>query len=271
MDDPAGDGIRAGWGWGQTRRVLSDITRVGLDLLLPPRCLTCDTPTARADGLCGGCWTGLRFITPPFCAVYGTPFNYDLGEGSVSARALSDPPAFGRARAAVLYSGPARDLVTGLKFSRRRELAPVMARLMMRPAAELLAPETLFVPVPLHSLRRIGRRFNQSADLARHLARMTDTAWDAGTLVRTKATRQQVGLQARARHLNVRNAFRVPEDRMGLLAGRPVVLIDDVLTTGATVSACARALLKAGAGRVDVLTFAMAVPGEADEDTDFDL
>ncbi|MBO0347497.1 ComF family protein [Roseibium sp. CAU 1637] len=236
-----------------------------LDLLLPPRCLTCDTPADRPDGICGACWRQLQFVAPPVCAVYGTPFAHDLGEGAVSARAISDPPVYRKVRAPLVYRGPATRLVTGLKFGGRRDLAGPMAGLMAHPARTMVVAETLLVPVPLHPWRRISRRFNQSADLAKALAGRVGGIYDPFTLTRSRPTRQQVGLEAKARQANVRNAFTVNPDRLHLLHGRHVVLIDDVLTTGATVTACAKALLKAGAAEVDVLVFAMALPGDGRE------
>lgn len=240
--------------WG--RRVAGS----ALDLLLPPRCLRCTTETDCPDGLCADCWRDMPFLEPPWCLRYGTPFAYDIGKDGLSPRAIADPPVFDRARAAVHYSGPARDLVLGLKFSGRRELADPMGQWMVRAGREFLDENSLIVPVPLHRVRLWQRRFNQAADLARVIASRSGGACVPKLLHRKRRTRQQVGLDVAARRQNVRGAFGIREDQEGLVYGKQVVLVDDVLTTGATVSACTRILKSAGAAGVDVLTFANADP-----------
>ncbi len=231
-----------------------------LDFLLPLRCLCCDRKVADKESLCPHCWQQVPFIEKPWCYRLGTPFSYDVGEEAWSLRAIAEPPLFERLRAVALYDGPARDLVLALKFSRRRELARPMARWMCRNGGEFLNSGSLIVPVPLHWLRLLSRRFNQSADLAREVAGECGAQFEPGLLKRQKRTRQQVGLSAEARRKNVRSAFAVDEGRKAVLQGRHVVLIDDVMTTGSTVTACSKTLLSAGAASVDVITFALADP-----------
>lgn len=192
----------------------------------------------------------------------GTPFDHDMGPDFLSGEAIADPPPFRRARAAVVYSGVARRMVQGLKFADRTDLAPWMARWMLRAAAELVADADIVVPVPLHRRRFFSRRFNQSAELARALVRLTDLGYAPEALVRQRVTRQQVGLGAREREANVRGAFTVPPEKKAVVEGRSVILVDDVYTTGATAKAATRALLRAGASAVDVLTFARVLPGD---------
>lgn len=192
----------------------------------------------------------------------GTPFDHDMGPDFLSGEAIADPPPFRRARAAVVYSGVARRMVQGLKFADRTDLAPWMARWMVRAAAELVADADIVVPVPLHRRRFFSRRFNQSAELARALVRLTDLGYAPEALVRQRVTRQQVGLGAREREANVRGAFTVPREKKAVVEGRSVILVDDVYTTGATAKAATRALLRAGASAVDVLTFARVLPGD---------
>lgn len=230
------------------------------DGLLPVRCPVCDAVTARGDGLCPACWPRLPFIEAPWCARLGTPFTHDLGDGALSARAIADPPVYDRARAATLYRDAARDLVLALKFGARRDVAGVMGRLMARNGHELLQPGSVLVPVPLHRLRLWQRRFNQAALLAEAVGAISGVTVEPLLLERTRRTRQQVGLTAKERQVNVRKAFRVTERGQALLQGRAVVLVDDVLTTGSTLTACTRVLKAAGAGSVDVLTFAIADP-----------
>lgn len=231
-------------------------------VLFPPACLGCRDLVAAPGTLCATCWTDLRFLERPWCEIMGTPFSHDMGEGFLSAEAIANPPPFDRARAAVIYAGAARRMVGDLKFRDRTDLAPWMAQWMRRAGGELLADADIVVPVPLHRGRYIWRRFNQSAELARALARGSAVAFEPAAVERVRGTRQQAGLKARERADNVRGAFRVRPEREILVRGRQVLLVDDVYTTGATVGAVTRALKRAGAAGVDVLTFARVVPGD---------
>jgi ComF family protein len=229
-----------------------------LDLALPPLCPACRGPVG-GDGLCGPCWSQLAPIEPPYCERLGIPFAYDPGPGVLSMEAISDPPAFHRARAAVRYDDIARKLVHSLKYADRLDLAPTMGRWMTRAGRALFEDADALVPVPLHWRRLWARRFNQSALLARSIARETGLPVADLALKRVKATAQQVGLSQSERALNVQGAFRVQPDARTDVAGRRLVLVDDVLTSGATSDACARALLRAGARSVDVVVFARVV------------
>lgn len=226
------------------------------DLVLPPTCPGCGGAVADSHALCPRCWSAIRFIAPPLCPVYGTPFSHEMGEGIVSAEALADPPPFRRARSAAIYGDVARRLVHQLKYYDRPHLAQVMARTMRHAGHVLIADCNLIIPVPLYRWRLWSRRFNQSALLADGLSKLTGVAADPLVIRRVKATRQQVGLSAAQRQENVRGAFRVPETVRPRIAGLDVLLVDDVYTSGATVKAASRALLRAGAASVDVLTFA---------------
>ena len=232
--------------------------RFTLDFLLPLRCVSCTSSVGTPDSLCADCWQKISFIEKPWCQRLGTPFAYDVGEGSWSPQAIASPPIFDRLRSVAFYEGPARDLVVALKFFRQRELAKPMGRWMSRAGSELLKEDSLIVPVPLHWLRLLSRRFNQSADLARVIAKECGGQFEPELLKRRKKTRRQVGLSAKARQKNVRSAFSVDQTRSGQIQGRHVVLIDDVITTGSTIAACSKTLLSAGAASVDVLTFAYA-------------
>lgn len=172
---------------------------------------------------------------------------------------LAQPPVFARARAVLSYDETARPLVTRFKYGDGTEAAPVFARWMARAGKRLLEEADVLVPVPLHRLRLLSRRYNQAGLLARALARETHLPVRLTGLERHKRTVQQVGLSNKGRRRNVANAFRVPPAELPHLAGKRVVLIDDVFTTGATVEACARTLLRAGAIHVDVLTLARVV------------
>ncbi|HXK54002.1 MAG TPA: ComF family protein [Hyphomicrobiales bacterium] len=227
------------------------------DFLLPPQCAACGARISAAGNLCGSCWGRLRFIEAPYCQRLGIPLAFDCGPGAVSPRAIAAPPVFSRARAAVLYDDVARQLVHGLKYRDRHDLTALMARMMVRAGSELLGEATLVAPVPLHRRRLWTRRFNQSALLAKEISRLSGVPLVPDLLSRIKATRQQVGLSAEQRRRNVAGAFRLDDDWRARISGQRVVLVDDVLTTGATVEGCARVLLRSGAGRVDVLLFAL--------------
>lgn len=230
-------------------------------LLFPPACFGCRKQIVEAGCLCGRCWGDVRFIEAPVCPVFGTPFPFEMGEEFLSLPAIAHPPPFERARAAVVYDGVARDMVLALKFYDRTEMAPWMARWMIRAGHDLIAQADLITAVPLHRRRFIWRRFNQAAELARATALLTGRPFVPEILERKRPTRQQVGLGLKDRKDNVRSAFTVPEHLRPLVRARRVLLIDDVYTTGATVMAATRALKRAGAGAVDILTFARAISG----------
>lgn len=210
-------------------------------------------------GLCASCWAKLSPIEKPYCARLGIPFIYDPGPGLLSMEAMAHPPAYDRARAAVRYDAVARSLVISLKFGDRLDVAPMMGRWMARAGRELLAEADALIPVPLHWRRLWGRRFNQAATLSGAISSQSGVPVLYDTLRRVRSTPQQIGLSKTERASNVQGAFRVPDDRKADLKGRRVILIDDVLTSGATVDTCARALLRAGAAHVDVLVFARVV------------
>ncbi len=229
-----------------------------LDVALPTLCPAC-RELVDGEGLCAACWAKLSPIAPPYCERLGIPFAFDPGPGVVSMQAIADPPAYQRARAAVRYDEVARALVHALKYGDRLDLAPIMGRWMARAGRELLAGADALVPVPLHWRRLWARRFNQSALLAKAIAQETGVAIAETALRRVKATAQQVGLSQSERALNVQGAFGVPAGGKATVAGRRLILVDDVLTSGATTDACARALLRAGARNVDVVVFARVV------------
>ena len=236
----------------------ASLPRAALDVVLPTLCVSCHEPVA-GDGVCAACWSQLAFIAPPFCPRLGIPFVYDPGPGLLSMQAIADPPAYQRARAAVRYDDIARTLVHGLKYQDRTDLAPIMGGWMARAGSELLRDADALVPVPLHWRRGWSRRYNQSGALAAVIAKSARLPVLGDALRRVRPTLQQVGLSKADRAHNVQGAFKVPPEKKSAVQGRRIVLIDDVLTSGATVDACARALLRARAASVDVLVFARVV------------
>jgi ComF family protein len=252
-------GTRLAWSRRAGKLVRAALRHV-LDIVYPPACLACSAATAEPDRLCALCWRKVRFIERPYCERLGIPFDRDLGGPLLSPQAIAEPPDFDRARAVAHFDeGPVRDLVHRLKYGDRVELARPMGRWMARAGAEILADADLLLPVPLHRWRLWKRRFNQAHALAVEIAKVSGVRADPLALERVKPTKPQVRLTRAQRAQNVQGAFRVPQDALPRLIGKRVVLVDDVLTSGATLDAAARVLRRAGARRVDVLVFAQVV------------
>jgi ComF family protein len=250
-------------GWRAARPALRRWATTAVDLVFPPVCVACRRAVETHGALCPACWGRMRFIERPFCERLGVPFAQDLGaEGLLSPEAIAHPPVYGRARAAVVFEdGPARGLVHRLKYHDRLEVAAPMGAWMARAGAELLAEADCLVPVPLHRARLFARRFNQAAALAHAVSRESGLPVEPLTLTRVKRTSPQVGLSRSQRALNLQGAFAVKPEMRAHVEGRRIVLIDDVVTSGATANAAARALRRAGAAEVDLLAFARVVAG----------
>jgi ComF family protein len=230
-----------------------------LDIVLPPRCLKCGATVDAVGALCVRCWPDVAFLAPPHCAACGVPFEFDLGADAICGACAREPPVFARARAAFRYDEASKDLILRFKHADRTDSAPAFARWMARAGDGLLAEADLIAPVPLHWMRLFMRRYNQAALLTSALARLSGKPAVNDLLVRRRRTPSQGGLGAAARRRNVAGAFAVHRRHRDLVEDRRVLLVDDVLTTGATVSACAAALLRAGARAADVLTLARVV------------
>lgn len=249
----------------QLRQFAASSLRYSFDLILPPVCVACSALITRHNLLCAACWRDLHLITPPLCDRLGVPLpGYDGPAPHLSAAALASPPVYARARAAAHYAGVMRRLVVRFKFEDRHEPLPLFIKLMLDAGRELLAEADLIAPMPLHPLRLLQRRFNQSALLAQGLSRAANVPVALTALKRTRRTRPQVGLTQNEREKNVSGAFALSAKGRRLVRGKNVLLIDDVITTGATVNACAAVLKAGGAARVDVLAIALVAHGMAD-------
>lgn len=244
--------------WHLTTSLTSGLSQLA-DLMMPPVCLGCHAHLGGLDALCPKCWSGITFIRPPLCDRLGLPMPYDTGGVMVSAAASAAPPDYARARAVAHYDGLMRDLVHNLKFNDRHDLRRLLSRWMIESGAEILRDAHVVVPVPLSRWRLFQRGYNQAALLAQDVASASNAAYAPLALVRARPTKRQVGLTRLERLKNVSGAFAVPEAQKPTIVGRNVLLIDDVITTGATVGACAKALKRAGAARVDVLALALVV------------
>lgn len=236
--------------------LLKSALRSALDYALPPRCPGCGAIVEADHAFCLTCWAGMDFLGDPCCARCGVPFDHDMGDGAQCGACLTDPPPFDRARAVLAYGDVARMVALRLKYGRRIGLARLIARHMVRHVAVADAP--LIVPVPLHRWRLWGRGFNQSALIADHLGRMSGLGVDKHGLIRARRTQPLRGMNSRERKKAVEGAFALAPGHA--IAGRTVLLIDDVHTSGATAAACARALKRGGAASVHLLCWARALP-----------
>ena len=251
------------------RTVMSVVQRSAnalVDLVLPHRCILCGIIVQDAGGFCPECWQELDFLGAPACHCCHLPFETPQGEGALCAGCIAEPPPYAMARAPLAYGHGSRELIIRLKYGRRIGNAKIMARMMQMALREILAADeaegnaALLVPVPLHRWRLWWRGFNQAALIAQHLSKMTTTPMAVDALLRRKPTQSMRGLGRKARLRAVSGAFRMNPSAPAL-AGRHVVLVDDVLTTGATAAACARVLRRAGAARVSLISFARVVEG----------
>ncbi len=227
-----------------------------LDLVLPPEAFDGADGSPQTPGFSAAAWSRIAFLDEPVCDGCGLPFPFDQGKGVRCPACTARPRAFARARAACLYDEHSRELILKLKHADRPEIGALFARWLLRAASPLLAEVDVIAPVPLHPSRLFTRRYNQAAEIARPLCRMAAKPYLADALVRRRATTSQGGKSGRGRRVNVKGAFHVQAGQARRVRDRRVLLVDDVLTTGATAEACAKALLAAGAAAVDLAVVA---------------
>ena len=239
--------------------VLARAARAALDVLLPPQCAVCGAEVESEGVLCPRCWPEVNLLGPPQCAACGAPFPFDMGDAALCGACARERPPFDRARAVMAYGDVSRKMILAFKHGDRTDIAPALGRWLARAGGPLIADADVVAPVPLHWTRLFRRRYNQAALLARVVGRESGLEVIADALVRRRRTRPQGRMGPAERRRNLKGALKANPRRLAKLHGKRVLLIDDVYTTGATAAASAKALLKAGATAVDVLTLARFV------------
>ncbi len=242
------------------KQVLSYMSK-GLDFVLPPRCVVSGELVMKQGELSPAIWRHLDFISDPFCKCCGAPFEYEMqGEDALATlhciSCFENKPPFTSARSALKYNDDSRNMILGFKHADKIHMVKAFTPWLRRAGQQMLGQADFIVPVPLHRLRLISRRYNQSAILANDLANNTGVESVPNALIRVRATPTQGDLNTKERAKNVSRAFALNPVVKVKIQGKTIVLIDDVYTTGATVKECTKTLLKAGAGKVHVLTLA---------------
>lgn len=230
-----------------------------VDTVLPPRCVVSGDSVERQGMIAPQIWSALDFIVEPFCSSCGFPFEFEVGEAMQCTACLDHAPPFQSARAALRYNDASRDLILGFKHADKIFAVKAFAPWLRRAGGAMLKEADFLIPVPLHYRRLVARRYNQAALMAFELSKDTKIESVPDALLRVRATASQGHLNAKERHKNVKRAFAVNPRRKDRLQGKTVILVDDVYTTGATVKACAKILLKDGVKAVHVLTLARVV------------
>jgi ComF family protein len=226
-----------------------------LDTFFPPQCLTCGEKISNADNLCPSCWKHITFISKPYCNICCVPFPVSMKE-KICPFCQDELPIYNVARSAVKFDEFTARIVHALKYNDHTELAPAIARLIVNAGAEVIKMANYITPVPLHLGKLRQRKYNQAQLLAKFISRFTGIAVVPDLLIRTKDIPSQSGLNRKQRIANVYGAFKVNQDNAHMIKGSNIIIVDDVITTGATLNECARCLLAAGSGQIYGLSFA---------------
>lgn len=230
-----------------------------VDIIYPPQCLSCRKLVGQKGNLCSDCWEGIHFLSDPQCDQCGIPFEFETGKEMLCGNCITKEPPYKKARSVFKYDDASRSLITGFKYSDKLHISDHFAKWMLRVGKEFIDEADIIVPVPLHRVRLFMRRYNQAALLSKSLGNNSGLNVCNDMLVRSKNTRPQAGLLFKQRALNVRGAFKINPKYTSYIVGKNIILVDDVMTTGATIEACAKVLKKAGAASVNVLTVGRTV------------
>lgn len=228
-----------------------------VDLLIPFRCIKCGLILENNQSLCTNCWGLIPFITKPVCECCGLPFDFEIEEGALCGACLQTPPPYKTARSVFVYTAQSKDLILRFKHTDSLHSTPLFAAWMMNSLGDITDP--LCIPVPLHWTRLFMRTYNQAGLLALTIAKRNGWIYNPSLLMRKRRTPSQGYLSRQERVKNIEGAFRIPERRRKELLNKTILLVDDVFTTGATLNACSKTLLKAGAKEVHALTLGRAV------------
>jgi len=227
-----------------------------LNILYPPQCLKCGAPVADSASLCASCWPEIPFVASPQCEACGLPFEFDLGPGALCGACTQERPSYDQARAAFLYTPASREMVLRYKHADSIHMTKAFAAWMIRAGSNLIDESDLAIPVPLHWSRLLSRRYNQAALLAQAIGKKKTIPVNTNILLRRKKTKSQGYMTRPQRHRNLQGAFHVPVNKRQILKDKTVLLVDDVMTSGATVNTCARVLKRHGTRKVNILTLA---------------
>jgi len=230
-----------------------------VDLVIPLQCVKCGGLLDTKEGLCTSCWSSISFISKPYCGCCGRPFDFEIEDNALCGACSSHSPLFTSARSVFTYSAESKHLILKFKHTDSISGAPLFAEWMTRQLEEIKDP--LCIPVPLHWTRLFMRTYNQAGLLALEIAKRKDWTYAPFFLKRKRRTPSQGYLSKIERIKNVENAFLVPEKKKKQLTGKTVLLVDDVFTTGATLNACTKVLLKNGAKDVHAITLGRVVRG----------
>ncbi|MDG1288059.1 MAG: ComF family protein [Rickettsiales bacterium] len=242
------------------QQVLMQVLRQSLNLLFPPQCGLCREMVGENGGVCSDCWQKLNFISAPFCSHCGYPHEFDMGQGAQCAACMETTPEYHGHRSVLHFDDASKRLIHDLKYYDKPLMLDTFARWMAQASPEWIdLDEALLVPVPIHRWRLLKRKYNQSALLAKRLASLQEMHVGYNILTRIKNNPPQASLPRKERLKNLSGAFAVNPKKREAIKGRTIILIDDVMTTGATINACAKQLKKAGSGRVYCLTLARTV------------
>lgn len=230
-----------------------------LDILYPPLCIACRGNVHENGNICAKCWGDISFISDPQCNICGFPFDFEISKGTICPGCMQNEPSFSKSRSVFLYDEASRGMITSFKYNDIIENRAAYARWMARVGADMLNEADLIIPVPLHFSKLVLRKYNQAALLAHELAKIVHKQVLVSAITRKKYTKPQAGFSRKARFKNISGAFKVNPKYISILKDKKILLIDDVMTTGATAEECTKTLLKEKVARVEVLTLAKTI------------